>query len=131
MMAQIMASQVISLAGLMDFFKEDRNAIEKGETKYNADFVLECKIVDLTVQGYVCASMKVVNGEGYITSASCQCPRGEWLCSHMAATAIYANRKGFSETNLPNSWISRPKTGKKKDSKIHSITDLFPSDRPG
>ena len=80
-----MASQVICLAGLMDFFKEDRNAIEKGETKYNADFVLECKIVDLTVQGYVRASMKdksykvglVVNGEGYITSASCQCPRGE------------------------------------------------------
>ena len=49
----------------------------------------------------------------------------------MAATAIYANRKGFSKTNLPNSWISRPKTGKKKDSKIHSIADLFPSDRPG
>ena len=98
-----MVNQVISLAGLMDSFKGDRNTIEKGEIKYNADFVLECKIVDLTVQGCVRASMKgksykvglVVNGEGYIMSASCQCPIEEWICSHMAATATYTNRKGF------------------------------------
>ena len=54
---QIMANQVISLAGLLDFFKEASNTIVKGETIYNADFVLECKIADLTVQSSVRASV--------------------------------------------------------------------------
>eukprot|EP00795_Rhopilema_esculentum_P004068 gene4068-20245_t len=98
----------------------------------------ECKIADLTAQSRVRASMKdksykvglIVNGEGYILSASCQCPRQEWLCSHMAATAIYVNRKGFSKADLPNSWISRPKTATKKCSKIKSMADIFPCNSP-
>ena len=72
----------------------------------------------------------IINGEGYILSASCKCPRGEWLCSHMAATAIYVDRIGFSKTDQPNSWISRPKTATKKGSKIKSMADIFPCDNP-
>ena len=40
------------------------------------------------------ASLKV-NGDGNILSGSCECPRGSRICSHMAATAIYSNKRGF------------------------------------
>ena len=38
-----------------------------------------------------------VNGDGNILTGSCECPRGNWICSHMAATAIYANKRGLSK----------------------------------
>ena len=65
----------------------------------------------------------IVDGEGGISDASCDCPRGSWLCSHMAATAIYANKKGLSKTDLPNSWISRPKRNATIESK--TMADFF------
>ena len=46
--------------------------------------------------------LTVNGGDGLITSATCECPSGRWICSHMAATAIHVNRKGFSKTDLPN-----------------------------
>ena len=40
-----------------------------------------------------------VNGDdGLITSATFECPRGRWICIHMAAMAIHVNWKGFSKT---------------------------------
>ena len=50
-----------------------------------------------------------VIGDGKILSAVCQCPRGNRFCSHMAAAAIFANKKGLSKTDLPSSWIAKPK----------------------
>ena len=46
----------------------------------------------------------------------------------MAATALYANKKGVSKPNLTNSWIAKPKKAAKVDSK--TVADLFPSPRP-
>ena len=44
-----------------------------------------------------------IDGCGGIKQATCQCPRGKWICSHMGAASVYVNKKGFSKTDLPNS----------------------------
>ena len=49
------------------------------------------------------------------------------ICSHMAATAIYANKKGLSKTDLPNSWIARPK--KHLNQQVNTVSSLFPSNK--
>ena len=129
-------AQVISLSGLLDFFRDEKNSIDKGEIKFNSNYVLEVRINGFEIKALVRASMKnksykvglVITGDGSISSGSCECPRGNFLCSHMAATAIYVNKKGMSKTDLPNSWIARPKTGSKQATK--SMAELFPLTRP-
>ena len=69
-----------------------------------------------------------VDGDGGIVEGHCECPRGKWICSHMVTTALYANKKGVSKTDLLNSWIAKPKKAAKLDSK--TFADLFPSPRP-
>eukprot|EP00795_Rhopilema_esculentum_P010060 gene10060-18705_t len=115
-----MAKEVISLSGLVSFFMEDPDVIGKGELKYNSDFVLDLHLIDHTIIAKVRASMKdksysvllTVTGYGGISSAVCQCLRGKWICSHMAAAAIYAKEDGLSNTDLPNLWIAKPKSSK-------------------
>ena len=131
------AQQVISLSGLLKFFEEDQNSIQKGEFKYNSNFVLEVKINGFEISATVRASMKdksykvglSVDGTGSIVTATCDCPRGQWICSHMAAASIYVNKKGFSKTDLPNSWIARPKTSEKQTG-MRTMQQLFPSPKP-
>jgi len=69
-----------------------------------------------------------IDGCGGIKQVTCLCPRGKWICSHMAAASVYVNKKGFSKTDLPNSWIARPKKAAKQEEK--TISDLFPHQRP-
>ncbi len=129
-------NEVITLTGIMKFFKDDPNTIEKGETKFRSGYVLELLLSDHKLSAKVRASMKdrcysvvlTVDGKGGITEASCDCPRGSWLCSHMAAAAIFANKKGLSKTDLPNSWIARPKKSAKVESR--TMADFFPPKRP-
>ena len=131
------AQQVISLSGLLKFFEEDQNSIQKGEFKYNSNFVLEVKINGFEISATVRASMKdksykvglSVDGTGSIVTATCHCPGGQWICSHMAAASIYVNKKGFSKTDLPNSWIARPKTSEKQTG-MRTMQQLFPSPKP-
>ncbi len=107
--AYLVMVEVISLAGMLKFFKEDTNCIEKGELKYKSDFVLEVKLIGHKVEAVVRASMKDksykvslrVDGDGGISSASCKCSSGKWLCSHMAAASIYVNKKAFSRPTFP------------------------------
>ena len=40
-------SEIISLTGLVKYFKDDPNCVSKGELKYKSDFVFEVKL-DLT-----------------------------------------------------------------------------------
>ena len=73
----------------------------------------------------------IIDGSGNIDSGNYECLRGNWLCSHMAATAIYVNKKGFSKTNLPKSWIARPKQAtKKQESGTRILSDFFQSPKP-
>ena len=112
-----MANEVVTLSGITTFFQDDLNAVSKGESKFKAGFVFELKIVGFVIKAQVRASMKdkayrtslTVDGASSIREAECECPRGKWLCSHMAAASIYANKHGLSKTHLPNAWITRPK----------------------
>ena len=130
-----MDAVIITLAGILDYFKGDINAVRKGELKFKSDFILDLRIDDLTVNAKVRASMKdksysvsmMIDGCGGIKQATCQCPRGKWICSHMAAASVYVNRMGFSETDLPNSWIARPRKAAKQEEK--TISDFFPHQR--
>ena len=125
------------MSGLLKFFQEDQNLIQKGEFKYNSNFVLEVKINGFQISATVRASMKdksykagmSVDGTGSILTATCECPRGQWICSHMAAASIYVNKKGLSKTDLPNSWIARPKTSEKQTG-TRTMQQLFPSTKP-
>ena len=115
---------------------EDLNTIAKDELKYKADFVFDLRISEYTINAKIRASMKdkcynvvlTVDGEGEVLNGKCQCPRGNWLCSHMAATAIYISKKGVSKTDLPNSWIAKPRKQARNDSK--TFADVFPSPKP-
>ena len=70
-----------------------------------------------------------IDGKGSILSSTYECPRGNWICSHMAAAAIHINKKGFSKTDLPNSWIARPKTGERRGG-VKTMRDLFKPSKP-
>ena len=130
-----MTKEVITLSGIMEFFKGDLNSVMKGESKYKAGFVLELKVTEFMIKAQVRASMKgksyivslTVDGDGGISKGKCDCPRGKWICGHMAATSIYANKKGLSKTDLPNFWIARPKKAAKLDTK--PFVEYFPSPR--
>jgi hypothetical protein len=133
MMAAAAPTEVISLAGLAKYFKDDTNVISKGENKYKNNYVLEVKLLGMKISAVVRASMgdcsyKVtltVDGTGEIVDSFCECARGQWLCSHMAAVAIYVNKTGVSKTDLPNSWIVRPKKAARIESSIR-ISEHFP-----
>ena len=130
--------EAISLSGLFKFFKEDTNVFSKGEFKFNNGFVVEVDFNGLEVSASVQASLKdrsykvglIVDGEGNITSASCECPRGNWLCSHMAAAGIHVHKKGFSMSNLPNTLTGFPPQ-KQQESEIKPLSEIFKHPKPG
>ena len=129
-----MNTEVITLAAIMNYFKEDSNTFTKGEKKFQANHVLQLEIKDLDIVAKVQASLKdrtykvvlAIDGNGGIAAATCECPRGNWICSHMAAAAIYANKKGLSKTDLPNSWLSRPKKHLNQQQQLSTVSSLFP-----
>ena len=131
-----METEIITITGIFDFFKEDTNTVKKGELKFKSDFVLKFRITDFTINAVVRASMKdksysvslTLDGSGGIKDAYCDCPRGKWICSHMAAVSLYANKKGLSKTDLPNSWIARPKKAAKQN--VKTLSNLFPQSKP-
>ena len=53
-----MANEIITLSGMLKFFKDDINTVTKGELKYKADFVLDLRIVDFSIMAKIRASMK-------------------------------------------------------------------------
>ena len=93
--------------------------------KYKADFVLDLRLAEYTITTKIRAS---IDGEGGITKGHCDYPRGNWIFSHMLATAIYTNKKGMSKTDLPNTWIAKPKKAARTDSK--TFADFFSNPKP-
>ena len=126
------AKDVITLAGMMNFLKMKKTCISKGELQYKTDFVLDLRIGSYNIRAQVRTSMEEksyktvldVDGEGNIVGGRCEFPRGNWLCSHMAAVAIYAHKKGLSKTDLPNTWLARPRKAARLD--VKSFSDFFP-----
>ena len=125
--------EVISLAGMIRYFKDNDSLIEKGNIKYANGYVLKVKILDMDIEGVVRSSMGdksyavniSIDGNRNILNSSCGCYRGTWLCTHVAATAVYVNKTGVSKTDLPNSWLTRPKKASKAISRV-KLTDYFP-----
>ena len=133
------AECVVSLSGLVNFCHDDLNCIAKGEVTFTSDYVLEVQLEGFELFAKVRASMKdrsykvglKADGTGASLSGSCECPRGEWICSHMAAAAIYANKKGLSKTDLPNSCIARPRKHKNQSDKVKTTDAYFTSSKLG
>ena len=126
-------TEVISLSGLFKYFKDYTSLIDKGEIKYKNGYVLQVKLLDMEIEAVVRASMGdksytvriTVDGSGDILKSSCACYRGQWLCSHVAGATIYINKTGVSKTDLPNSWLARPKKASKTVSSV-KISEHFP-----
>ena len=106
-MASATPVEVISLVGILRYFKDYDSLIEKGNIKYANGYVLQIRILEMNIEGLVRSSMGdksyainiAVDGSGNILNSSCGCYRGTWLCSHVAATAIYAG--GTQGVRLP------------------------------
>lgn len=124
--------EIITLAGVFSYFADDLEVIRKAELKIKCNHVMIQNLEEFDIKAKVRASMKdktysvtvTVDGMGGISGATCECPRGKWVCSHMAAVAIYANKHGLSKTDLPNSWIHHPKKATKEN--LKPFHDIFP-----
>ena len=119
---------------MIDFFEHDSKLISKGELKYNAGDVMNFRINGQTINARIRSSMKdkcypvtlIVDGDGGIVEGQCECPQGKWLCSHMAAAAVYTYKKDILATDLPSSGTVEPD----KAGKVQTWADLFPNPRP-
>ena len=102
-----METEIITIAGIFDFFKQDTNTVKKGKLKFKSDFVLQFRMTSFTINAVVQAPMKdksysvslTLDASGGIKDAYCDCPHGKWIGSHMAALSLYANKKGLSKTD--------------------------------
>lgn len=127
--------QTVTLSDILNYFKDDIKTFSRGEEKYKAQRVLTFRISGMTILSDVQSSMKDasykvvinLNDAGKLSTCLCECPRGKWLCSHMAAALIYAEKSGVSKTDLPSTWIRHPKRHQSTHSKFDK---LFPEKKP-
>nr|CAI5834333.1 unnamed protein product [Callosobruchus analis] len=128
-----MASKyVIKLHDIMMFFKDEEKLISKGENAVESGHVTSLiSDADLhLIRGKVHASMKdreynvevEFNSEWVIKSATCNCPRGQLRCHHMAALILFA-RDNISVTDKKCMW-SKPK--QLRDPDVKKLSDLYP-----
>nr|CAI5864959.1 unnamed protein product [Callosobruchus analis] len=128
-----MASKyVIKLHDIMMFFKDEEKLISKGENAVESGHVTSLiSDADLhLIRGKVHASMKdreynvevEFNSEWVIISATCNCPRGQLRCHHMAALIVFA-RDNISVTDKECMW-SKPK--QLRDPDVKKLSDLYP-----
>ena len=48
-MATSSGTEIVTLGGIMNFFKDDANSVNKGELKYKSDYVLEVRLLDMVI----------------------------------------------------------------------------------
>lgn len=126
---------MIKLTDICDLFKDDISVLRKGEKKFDGNHVLHVKLQGNVIKSLVQASMKdtsynvsidIDSSAGKIISSSCECPRGQWLCSHIAATLIAAEKRKFSVTDLPQKWMRHPKKERPTAACSSKFSELFP-----
>nr|CAH7751589.1 unnamed protein product [Callosobruchus chinensis] len=99
-----MASKyLIKLYDIVAFFKDEEKLISKGENAVGSGHVTSLvSDADLhLIRGKVHASMKdreynvevEFDSDWSLKSASCNCPRGQLRCHHMAALLLFARDK--------------------------------------
>ena len=121
--------QIVTLTYIVEHFKDNINTFRRGEEKYKAQRVLTFEANGMTILSYVQSSMKDtsykvvinLNEFGKLTTCSCECPRGKWFCSHMAAALIYAEKFGVSKTDLSSTWIRHPKRSQPTHSSFEKL----------
>ncbi|XP_031329694.1 uncharacterized protein LOC116160599 [Photinus pyralis] len=119
---------ILSLATIFTYFEEKRT-IQKAENALNSGNVQKVQFMQeiSTVKGEVLASMKkqvykvelIITKDG-IESSTCTCPRGLYLCHHMAAVALFVHYN-ISITDTACSWVKSAQESTNK-----TVTDLFP-----
>lgn len=127
---------LLSLTDILNHFQDDINTFRRGEDKFKSGRVLYFRLDSLTITAKVQATMKdktyqviiKLKSSGGIEETQCECPRGKWICSHIAAALIYAEKVGISKTDVPASWIKHPKKKLRQGTLLFS--DLFPESKP-
>lgn len=56
-----MASRIISLSAMNNFFRDDLKCIQRGENSLNSGHLIECHVTNNVVKGVVAASMRNKN----------------------------------------------------------------------
>ncbi|XP_022778649.1 uncharacterized protein LOC111320231 [Stylophora pistillata] len=118
----------ISISSLTSFFSDESSRIQRGENHYKSGHIESCYYSDGIIRGSVQASMKnksykvTINLHGSeISSTQCNCPRGEYKCSHAAALAIYCIHN-ISRTDVQCEWKKQ-----KGPDKTKPVEEIYPS----
>lgn len=117
----------ISITALASFFSDEPKSLQRGENHYKSDHVEKFDYFPGELRGVVRASMKdksynvvVQLGEKSITSSRCDCPRGQYKCSH-AATLIIFGIHNISRTDVECQWRK-----KKGPATVKSVDEMYP-----
>ena len=129
-----MANEIVTLAGMTKFFKDDLNCINKGELKFKADFVLELRNIEHQINAKVRASMEdrlyavtlTVDGDGSISEGKCECPLA--FQPH-GGVGDLCKQTWFVKDRSSKPLDLKPKTSARQCHKTFS--DLFPEPKPG
>ncbi|XP_031549225.1 uncharacterized protein LOC116286787 [Actinia tenebrosa] len=119
----------LSIASLSSFFVEEQKSISRGENHYQSAHVESFSYDQGVLRGEVKASMKnkvykvtiYLDENNKIRSSQCECPRGEYKCSHAAALFIHGIHN-LSRTDVECSWRKK----KTDNTSPLSVIEMFP-----
>ncbi|VEN48783.1 unnamed protein product [Callosobruchus maculatus] len=127
-----MASKhVLRFSVIVNFFKEEEKLISRGENAVESghvtDMIFDSQL--LVLRGNVHASMRdriykvelKLDADKEIMDATCTCPRGQYMCHHMAALAIFGYQN-ISVTDVSCQWSKKKPVG----DNVKTIKELFP-----
>ncbi|KAF5303897.1 hypothetical protein FQR65_LT18904 [Abscondita terminalis] len=126
---------LINLSAIAELFSDEISVLRKGEKAFESGNITEIHFDGSLrcIKAKVLASMKkrpyqveIVLTDSTVKEFSCECPRGQFKCHHIAAVLLYAN-KNISKTDIICQWkapsgastsISSPSTS--------TVQDIFP-----
>ncbi|KAK4884502.1 hypothetical protein RN001_000773 [Aquatica leii] len=125
-------SHLVKLSQITLFFNNEPKLLERGENALESNHVCtvildkELKII----KGTILASMRkktyqvevLFDDTWHISSASCECPRGQVRCHHMATLLLFGHYN-YSSTDISCKW-SAPKGSQGHD--VKTMNDLYP-----
>ncbi|PFX25694.1 hypothetical protein AWC38_SpisGene9688 [Stylophora pistillata] len=119
----------LSICSLVSFFSGERKSLDRGENHFKSDHVQSFIYSRGVIKGEVQASMKnkdykvtiYLDENLEIKNTECECPRGEFKCSHAAAIFIYGIHN-LSRTDLECQWKR-----KRKAESVQSASQMFPA----
>ncbi|XP_031355360.1 uncharacterized protein LOC116179686 [Photinus pyralis] len=123
-------AHVLLLGAIAEFFKEELTLLSKGENSVKSNRIKRYQFNAelLCINGEVFASMRKrfytvniqLDASRHIESATCTCPRGLYLCHHMAALCVFA-RDNISVTDVACKWNVM-----KQKEEVHAVDFYYP-----